>query len=113
MALLDGDLQREIGTDTDLLAIMLDGTLHHKIKTLVNGREQVVNVDHTVKGFYDTRVNSVLGTSQRIAIILAFDLPLIPKVGDQIALEGNLNAIASVERDPATATYTLVLGQMT
>lgn len=117
MALLDGGLKAEIGLDKDILALMLDGTLHSKTRVLSGGEYTVTNTNYAIKGFYSNRRSAVLvggsntiqGTPERIALILAHNLAVAPKPQDEITLQGQKNAIETVETDPANATYTLVL----
>jgi hypothetical protein len=119
MALLDGDLRAEIGTNPDLVAIMLPGTLTTYAVARVNGREVKTPTTHNVRGFFDNRRYAVIDgggqASERIVLLLAIDATgnvlVRPSPGDRVELAGETVTVQTCEVDPAGATYTLRLRQ--
>jgi len=119
MALLDGDLRLEIGTDPDLVAIMLPGTLTTYAQALVAGRMVRTPTETAVRGFMDTRrVAPFMGgqAMERVAVILGIGTngsPIpTPKDGDKLALQGETMTVKTSEPDPAGATFTLTLREV-
>jgi len=112
MALLDGDLRLEIGTNPDLVAIMLPGTLTTYAQALVSGRMVRTPTETAVRGFMDMRRIAPSFEAERVAVILGIGVngqPIpTPKDGDKLVLQGETIIVLRSEPDPAGATFTLV-----
>lgn len=68
---------------------------------------------HSGRGFVDSykaeRIDgTIIQQGDRKVLILAGTLPagVVPQVNDRITIEGETLTVVSVERDPASATYT-------
>ena len=111
MGLLDGDLKAVFGGVFGPL--LLDATLH-KVSLTRDAGDTITpaSADHAVKAMVDAYSDTfraaagIPATDVRL-IVLQIGVPVAPNTDDQITIRGKRYAIASVDEDPAQASWTM------
>ena len=110
MSLLEFEIQNIIKGAVDFL--MLDATLHHKGEATYDDDGYLTSPEPpiAVRGFVDeySDLDRAAGIPQeyRKITILGGGLNVTPTAEDKITIQGKTYTIHTVDRDPATATWT-------
>ena len=110
MNLLGGGIAAIVADASDFL--MQDAVLHKPGAARYEGEHLVDGeaVDHPARGFLDTYSDldraSGIPSDRRKVVLIAEGLPT-PDIRDSVSIGGRTYTVATVDIDPAGATYTL------